>query len=134
MSWEDEGFDPSDGFGAPADRWEGEDADLENVKESWDISSDEEKATDAAKPKETKTKEQRIFEKKEKRRLEELKQAEKAKATTKRTLTSEEEFAEKKHQEDLVRQSDLEMAEDLFGMVETVVCVCVCGEGTPGLF
>ncbi|XP_065837115.1 eukaryotic translation initiation factor 3 subunit J-like [Oscarella lobularis] len=114
MSWDEEDFKPPTDFGAPADQWEGEDADLNNVKDSWDVSSGEEEAQAEVKS-EKKTKQQRIDEKKEKRRLEELKKAESQKKEESRRLTAEEELEEKRRHEELVRQSDLEMAEDLFG-------------------
>jgi hypothetical protein len=79
MSWDDEDFEPPAVSTGLTNNWEGEDEDLDNVKDSWDAPSDD----DTKEAKETvtlvekrKPKAERVAERKAQRRLQEQAEAE----------------------------------------------------------
>ncbi|XP_062516974.1 eukaryotic translation initiation factor 3 subunit J-like [Corticium candelabrum] len=116
MSWDDEDFEPLSVSGGIGHEWEGEDEDLSKVKDSWDAPSDEEtrESKQTVTLEKKKPKAERVAEKKKERRLHEQAEAEEKKES-KRQLTAEEEFTEKQRRRKLQEESDLKVAQDLFG-------------------
>jgi phage/plasmid primase-like uncharacterized protein len=130
MSWDDEDFEPPAVSTGLTNNWEGEDEDLDNVKDSWDAPSDD----DTKEAKETvtlvekrKPKAERVAERKAQRRLQEQAEAE-HKKEAEQQLTEEEKFAEKQRLQKLVEESDLKVAQDLFGKCSFLYCYNHCGK------
>lgn len=107
FSWDADDFDPDQGFKDKdaADRWEGEDEGIELPEKQ----TQQQETTKPVQPK--KSKAERIEEKKAERRA---KETEKTKET--KEDTQEDILAEKLRLQELQKESDLQVAKELFGM------------------
>ncbi|XP_068173915.1 eukaryotic translation initiation factor 3 subunit J-B [Antennarius striatus] len=121
--WDADNFEPEEQIkkAAAADKWEGEDED-DDVKDNWDDDEEEEKKAELMKiePKvsEKKKLSEKIKEKENQARKkeEELRQRE---LQEQEALSPEEQLAEKQRLQKLQEDSDLELANDAFGVSTT---------------
>jgi len=125
-SWEDEDFDPDVKVFKASDKWDGEDADDNDVKDDWE---DEEEEKVEAKPVVVEKKKKiPLAEKirlKEEAKKEKMKQMAEAGADRKEDnfedMTPEEQAAEKLRRQKLVEEADLLIAAETFGVTPDVI-------------
>ncbi|XP_064192068.1 eukaryotic translation initiation factor 3 subunit J-B isoform X1 [Anguilla rostrata] len=130
-SWDVDTFEPDEPGVKTAvtllDRWEGEDED-EDVKDNWDDDEDEKQASE--KKPEVKTEasqKKKLNEKERKKQVDKVRTAT-ATATATAELTPEEAAAERLRAKQLQEASDLELANDAFGITNSVpVATAVTG-------
>ncbi|KAF7664417.1 hypothetical protein LDENG_00177860 [Lucifuga dentata] len=129
--WDADNFEPEEPIkkAAAQDKWEGEDED-EDVKDNWDDDDEEEKKVEVKKTETNVSDKKKMSEKikeKENQLRKKQQQKLKEKEMQQRELTVEEQLAEKLRVKKLQEASDLELANDAFGISSSTTTNSVTG-------